>query len=312
MKLHKILGIKYPVIQGGMAHIADGKFAAKVSEAGALGVIGSGNMTGSELRKEITICKSFTKKPFGVNLMLLNQHLEEIAEIIVEEKVPVVTTGAGNPSKYIEKWHKSGVKVFPLVPNPTLAIRMERSGADGVIVEGCEAGGHIGEMTSMTLIPQTFAKVNIPIIAAGGIASGKQMLAAKVLGAIGVQIGTLFLSSQECPIHEEYKSLLLRSKYNNITVIGRINGLPLRLIKNNMAANYLKMEKQGLDKMELEKYTFGALKLAVETGDLEKGSFMAGLTLGQIEEIKVLDEILKSLMKEYHEELGKICNEIKN
>ncbi len=311
MNLEKILGIKYPIIQGGMAHIADGKFAAKVSEAGALGVIGSGNMTGAQLRQEINICKSLTKKPFGVNLMLLNYYVDELAEIIVEERVPVVTTGAGNPSKYIEKWQVAGIKVFPVVPNPTLAVKMERSGADGVIVEGCEAGGHIGEMTSMTIIPQTADRVIIPIIAAGGIASGKQILAAKILGAIGVQIGTLFLSSVECPIHQEYKNLLLKSKYNNVTVIGRINGLPLRLIKNNMAVNYLRLEKQGLDKMELEKYTLGALKAAVESGDLEKGSFMAGLTLSQIEEIRPVEEILENLMEEYQEELGKIYNEIK-
>ena len=274
-------------------------------------MIGSGNMTGAQLRQEINICKSLTKKPFGVNLMLLNYYVDELAEIIVEERVPVVTTGAGNPSKYIEKWQVAGIKVFPVVPNPTLAVKMERSGADGVIVEGCEAGGHIGEMTSMTIIPQTADRVNIPIIAAGGIASGKQILAAKILGAIGVQIGTLFLSSVECPIHQEYKNLLLKSKYNNVTVIGRINGLPLRLIKNNMAVNYLRLEKQGLDKMELEKYTLGALKAAVESGDLEKGSFMAGLTLSQIEEIRPVEEILENLMEEYQEELGKIYNEIK-
>ena len=243
--------------------------------------------------------------------MLMSPFVDEVAQVVIDEGIKVVTTGAGNPSKYIEKWQVAGIKVFPVVPNPTLAVKMERSGADGVIVEGCEAGGHIGEMTSMTIIPQTADRVNIPIIAAGGIASGKQILAAKILGAIGVQIGTLFLSSVECPIHQEYKNLLLKSKYNNVTVIGRINGLPLRLIKNNMAVNYLRLEKQGLDKMELEKYTLGALKAAVESGDLEKGSFMAGLTLSQIEEIRPVEEILENLMEEYQEELGKIYNEIK-
>lgn len=310
MKLDKILGVKYPIIQGGMAHISDGKFAAKVSESGALGVIGSGSMTGEELRNEIRVCKSLTKKPFGVNLMLLNPYVDEMAEIIIEEKVPVVTTGAGSPSKYIDKWHKANIKVFPVVPNPTLAMRMEKYGVDGVIVEGNEAGGHIGDMTSMTLIPQTKDKVNIPIIAAGGIASGKQMLAAKVLGAVGVQIGTLFLSSSECPIHEEYKNLLIKSKYNNITVIGRITGLPMRLIKNNMTRNYIKEEKKGKDKMELEMYTLGALKTAVKSGDLKKGSFMAGLTVSQIEEIKPVGEILEGLMKQYMEELDRIYYEM--
>ena len=311
MKLDKILGIKYPIIQGGMAHISNGKFAAKVSESGALGVIGSGSMTGEELRKEIRVCKSLTKKPFGVNLMLLNPYIDEMAEIIIEEKVSVVTTGAGNPSKYMDRWHRANIKIFPVVPNPTLAMRMEKYGADGVIVEGNEAGGHIGDMTSMTLIPQTKDRVNIPIIAAGGIASGRQMVAAKVLGAVGVQIGTLFLSSIECPIHKEYKNLLVKSKYNNITVVGRTTGLPMRLIKNDMTRNYLKEEKQGKDKMELEKYTLGALKVAVKSGDLKKGSFMAGLTLSQIEEIKPIEEILEELMRKYWGELEKIYYEIK-
>ncbi|HHV38827.1 MAG TPA: enoyl-[acyl-carrier-protein] reductase FabK [Tepidimicrobium sp.] len=309
MKLGKILGIEYPIIQGGMAQISDGQFAAKVSEAGALGVIGSGSMTGEELREQIRICKSLTKKPFGVNLLLLNPHSDHMADVVVEEEVPVVTTGAGSPAKYIDRWHKANIKIFPVVPNPTLAMRMEKYGVDGVIVEGNEAGGHIGDMTSMTLIPQTKDKIDIPIIAAGGIASGRQLLAAQTLGAVGAQIGTLFLSSIECPIHEKYKNLLIRSKYNNITVIGQIAGLPTRVIKNEMARNYIMEEKKGKDKMELEKYTLGALKTAAESGDLKKGSFMAGLSVSQIEEIRPVKEILEKLMEEYREELGKICNE---
>lgn len=312
MKLDKILGIKYPIIQGGMANIADGNFAAKVSESGALGVIGGGSMTEEELRKEIRICKSITKKPFGVNLMLLNPYVDGMSDVIIEEKVPIVITGAGNPSKYIQKWHEANIKIFPVVPNPTLALRMENQGVDGVIVEGNEAGGHIGDMTSMTLILQTKDKVDIPVIAAGGIASGKQILAAKVLGAVGVQIGTLFLSSEECPIHEEYKNLLIKSKYNKVTVIGHKVGLPIRLLRNNMTRNYLREEKEGKDKMELEKYTLGALKTAVETGDLNNGSFMAGLTVSQIEKIKPIKEILEGLMQEYQEELEKIYDEFKN
>lgn len=312
MKLNEILGIKYPIIQGGMARISDGKFAASVSETGALGVIGSGSMTVEELKKEIRICKSLTNKPFGVNLLLLNSHVEEMAEIIIREKVPIVTTGAGNPAKYIEAWHGAGIKIFPVVANPTLAIRMEKYGVDGVIVEGNEAGGHIGDMTSMTLIPQTKDRVNIPIIAAGGIASGRQMLASKILGATGVQIGTYFLSAAECPIHEEYKKLLLKSKYNNITVVGYKSGLPIRLIKNAMTLKYSQAENQGKDKMELEEYTLGALKKAVKFGDLREGSFMAGLTTGQIEEVRPIKDILEDLMKEYKEELEKICNEYKN
>lgn len=312
MKLDKILGIKYPIIQGGMANVSDGKFAAKVSEAGALGVIGAGSMTGEELRKEIRTCKSLTKNPFGVNLMLLNPYVNEIAKIIIEEKVPIVITGAGNPSKYIEEWHKAQIKIFPVVPNPTLAMRMEKQGVDGLIVEGNEAGGHIGDMTSMTLILQTKDRVNIPVIAAGGIASGRQILAAKVLGAVGVQIGTLFLSSLECPIHEEYKNLIIRSKYNKITVIGRKVGLPIRLLRNDMTRNYLREEEEGKDKMELEKYTLGALGIAAECGDLKKGSFMAGLTVSQIEEIKPIKEILEGLIEEYQKELETIYEEFKN
>ena len=312
MELGKILGVKYPIIQGGMAHIATGTFAAQVSEAGALGVIGSGSMTVDELREEIKTCKSLTNKPFAVNLMLLNPYVDGMAEVIKEEGVEIVITGAGSPSKYIEGWHKAGIKIFPVVPNPTLAIRMERQGVDGVIVEGNEAGGHIGEMTSMTSILQTKDQVDIPVIAAGGIASGKQMLAAKVLGAVGVQIGTLFLSSEECPIHQEYKDLIVRSKYNNVTVIGRQGGLPMRLLRNNMTKNYLKEEKAGKDKMELEKYTLGALKKAVKQGDLKNGSFMAGLTISQIEEVKPLKDIMEGLMDEYTEEVEKIYNEFKN
>lgn len=312
MKLNEILGIKYPIIQGGMAHIADGQFAAEVSNIGALGVIGSGGMNVEELKKQIKTCKILTDRPFGVNLMLLNPYVDKMVEVLVEEDVPVVTTGAGSPAKYLDILHENNIKVFPVVSSPIMARMMERQGADGIIVEGNEAGGHIGEMTSMTLIPQTKEKVDIPIIAAGGIASGKQMLAAKVLGAVGVQIGTLFLSSEECPIHKGYKKLLLRSKDNNITVVGRINGIPIRLIKNKMARSYLEGERKGMDKMELEKYTLGALKLAVRDGELNEGSFMAGLTVGQIDRIRTLGKIVESLMSEYKEELEKIYEEFKD
>lgn len=308
MELDKILGIKYPIIQGGMANVTDGKFAATVSEAGALGVIAAGSITGEELIKEIRICKSLTEKPYAVNLMLLNPKVDELAKIIVEEKVPIVITGAGNPSKYIEEWHKAGMKIFPVVPNPRLAVKMEEQGVDGVIVEGNEAGGHIGEMTSMTLILQSKDKVKIPVIAAGGIASGKQILAAEVLGAAGVQIGTLFLSSLECPIHKEYKDLVVNSNFSDVTVIGRSIALPKRLLKNQMTIEYLQAEKEGKDKTELDKYTNGALKAASESGDLINGSFMAGLTVTQIKEVRPVKEILEGLIDEYKEELEKISN----
>lgn len=312
MKLNEILGIEYPIIQGGMAHISDGKFAAKVSNAGALGIIGSGGMSVSQLREEIKICKSLTSKPFGVNLMLLNPAADEMAKLLVEEDISIVTTGAGSPGKYLDLWHEKGIKVFPVVSSPIMARRMERQGVDGLILEGNEAGGHIGEMTTMTLIPQTIEKINIPVIAAGGIASGRQILAARALGAIGVQIGTLFLSSKECPIHETYKDVLLRAKDNNITVVGRINGIPMRLLRNNMTKTYIEGEKAGKDKMELEKYTLGTLRLAVEEGDRKEGSFMAGLSAGQIDEIKPLEDMLKDLMDEYNMELDKIYEEYKD
>lgn len=312
MKLNEILKIKYPIIQGGMAHISDGKFAAKVSNMGALGVIGSGGMDPQELRKEIQICRGLTDKPFGVNLMLLNPWADKMAQVLIEENVPIVTTGAGSPAKYLEMWHKNNIKVFPVVSSPIMALRMEKQGVDGVIAEGNEAGGHIGEMTSMTLILQVKNRVKIPVIAAGGIASGKQMLAAKILGAVGVQIGTLFLSSKECPINDVYKNLLIKSKDNNITVVGRIGGVPMRLIKNNMSRNYIAGEKEGIDKMELERYTLGALKLAVNQGDLKEGSFMAGLSVGQISETRSIEEILENLMDEYNKELEDIYNEYKN
>lgn len=312
MKLNKILNIKYPIIQGGMAHISDGKFAGKVSNAGALGVIGSGGMKAHELRREIQICKGLTDKPFGVNIMLLSPYADEMAELIVEEDVPIVTTGAGSPSKYLKMWHENNIKVFPVVSSPIMALRMEKQGVDGIIAEGNEAGGHIGEMTTMTLILQVKDRIKIPIIAAGGIASGKQMLAAKILGAEGVQIGTLFLSSDECPIHHVYKNLLVKSKDNNITVVGRIGGVPMRLIKNTMSRTYIAGEKEGIDKMELEKYTLGALKLAVKDGDLKEGSFIAGLSVGQIHKIRTLEEILENLMAEYDNELETIYYEYKN
>lgn len=303
LNLSKLLNIEYPIIQGGMANISNGYFAGSVSEAGGLGVIGSGNMTPEDLVREIDSLREITDKPFAVNLILLNRHIDELIQIIIDKKVPIVTTGAGNPAKYIPALKEKGILVIPVVPNPTLALRMEQCGADAVIAEGCEAGGHIGEMTTMTLVPQVVKKVNIPVIAAGGIASGKQILASKVLGAVGVQIGTLFLATDECPIHPEYKNLIVKSKENHITVVGRISGLPVRLIKNKMTRNYLTDEKNGVDKMELEKYTLGALKKAVETGDVQNGSFMAGYTIGQVDEIIGVKALLEKLNYEYKREL---------
>ena len=212
MKLNELLNIKYPIIQGGMANIATGAFAASVSNAGGLGLIGAGGMNAKMLKAEIQACKKLTNQPFGVNIMLLNPDAKEMAQIVIDEHVPVVTTGAGNPGVYIKMWKEAGIKVLPVVPSVALAKRLERAGVDGLIVEGCEAGGHIGEATTMALVPQVVSNVSIPVIAAGGIASGKQMLAAYALGACGVQIGTVLLASKECPIHENYKQSILKAK----------------------------------------------------------------------------------------------------
>lgn len=309
MNLEKLLNIKYPIIQGGMANITDGKFASIVSNLGALGVIGSGGMSPLELEREIKICKSLTKNPFGVNLMLLNPDIDKMIDIVINQKVKIVTTGAGNPGKYIDKLHKEGIKVLPVVGNLTLAKRMEKLGVDAVIAEGMEAGGHIGNMTTMTLLPELKKNLSIPIIAAGGIASGDQILACKIMGASGVQIGSILLASKECKIHKNYKEKLLNSKSNNIVVIGQLAGIPIRVIKNSMTREYVKREKEGFTKEELEKYTLGALKRSVIEGDIKNGSLMCGLSIGQIDKIKSLEEIIKTLIDEYLEELEKIKNE---
>lgn len=301
MKLNELLKIKYPIIQGGMANIATGEFAASVSNAGGLGLIGSGGMNAKMLKEEIRKCKKLTDQPFGVNIMLLNPEAKEMAQIVIEEQVPIVTTGAGNPGIYMKMWKEAGIKVFPVVPSVALAKRLERAGADALIVEGCEAGGHIGEATTMALVPQVVENVSIPVIAAGGIASGKQLLAAFALGACGVQIGTVLLASQECPIHENYKQSILKAKDTSTTVTGRINGTPVRILKNKMAKTYIQKEKEGADMMELEKYTLGSLKKAVFEGNVDEGSLMAGQVAGMVHEIKPVQQILQEMMDELKE-----------
>lgn len=308
MKLNKILNIKYPIIQGGMANISDGRFAAAISNCGGLGIIGSGGMTPEVLSKEIDICKSLTDKPFGVNIMLLNPYCDDFIDIIIDKKVDLVSTGAGNPAKYIEKLHNANILVFPVISNSTIGERMTKYKVDGLIAEGMEAGGHIGEMTTMTLVKELRDKVDIPIVAAGGIASGSQILAAEALGADGVQIGTLFLLSEECPIHINYKKKLQEVKANNIIVIGKISGIPIRLVKNKMSKEYIKGEREGKDKMELEKFTLGALKNAVNNGDMENGSIMTGLVASNLKEIKTLEKIFNDLKDEYENCLERLIN----
>ncbi|MGP1562989.1 nitronate monooxygenase [Filifactor alocis] len=307
MKLHELLGIKYPLIQGGMANIATGEFAAAVSNTGALGMIGAGGMSADMLREQIQICKQHTQMPFGVNLMLMNPDTDKMAEIVIEEQVPVVTTGAGNPGKYMKQWKSAGIKVFPVVASVGLARRMERLGADGVIAEGCESGGHVGETTTMVLVPQVADAVNIPVIAAGGIASGRQMVAAEVLGACGVQVGTCLLSTTECPIHENYKQAVRNARDTHITVMGRIAGTPVRVIKNDMVREYIAREKEGATLMELEHYTLGSLRRAVKEGDIETGSVMAGQTAAMIHDECSLVERIETLFTEYETVLKELC-----
>lgn len=291
----ELLKIKYPLIQGGMANIATHELAAAVSNAGGLGLIASGGNDGEYVRNEIRKCRKLTNKPFGVNIMLMSPYAEEIAKVVLEEKVEVVTTGAGNPGIFIESWKKAGIKVIPVVPSVALAKRMERSGADAVIVEGTEAGGHIGELTTMALIPQVVDALNIPVIAAGGIADRRQVLAAFALGAKGIQVGTIMLASVECPIHTNYKQKIIDAKDTDTMVTGRKTGAPVRVLKNPMAREYNRLSDEGATLEELEKLTLGSLRRAVYDGDLETGSFMAGQVAGLIKEIKPVKQIIEDL-----------------
>ena len=295
MKLNELLGIEFPLIQGGMANIATGAFAAAVSNAGALGLVGSGGWDAETLRREIRIAKEHTDKPFGVNLMLMNPHIDDLAKVVVEEGVAVVTTGAGNPGKYVPAWKEAGIKVIPVVAAAVLAKHLEKSGVDAIIAEGTESGGHVGEMATMALVPQVVDAVNLPVIAAGGIADGRQLAAALALGACGVQVGTCLLVSEECPIHENYKQALLKAKDSDTIVTGRIGGTPVRVLKNQMTREYVRQEKAGADKMELEKFTLGSLRRAVFEGDTKTGSLMSGQVAGMLHEIRPAAQILEDL-----------------
>ena len=310
--INKLLGIKYPILQGGMANISNGEFASAISNAGALGTIATGGMDSKTLVEQIRVCKSKTDKPFAVNLMLLHPQIDEFAQIVIDENVPVVTTGAGNPSKYMKIWKEADIKVIPVVPNLTLAKRVESNGADAIIAEGNESGGHIGPMTTMTILGEIVGNVDIPVIAAGGVCNGRQMLATEVLGASGVQMGTVFLASDECPIHENYKNSIIKASSNQVTVTGYSISMPVRLIKNEMSRKYLELERKGTDKMELEKYTLGSLKKAVLDGDVKTGSVMAGLVVGQIKEIRPVKQIIESIIAEYKTEWEKISEKSRN
>lgn len=299
MTIQNLLKIKYPIIQGAMASIADATLAAAVSNAGGLGIIASGGMTTEAVKEEIRKCKSLTDNPFGVNVMLMAPNKEEIAQLIAEEKVAVVTTGAGNPEPYIEMWKQAGIKIIPVVANVKQAKKVEALGVDAIVAEGMEAGGHIGETTTMCLLPQIADAVNIPVIAAGGIADGRAMKAVEILGAQGVQIGTLFLATEECRIHENYKQAVLSANDTDTVVTGRTLNSAVRCIKNDMTDRYLELEKNCSNREELEKLTIGSLKKAVFEGDTKNGSMMAGQICGKINQIKTVKQAMEDLMKEY-------------
>jgi len=294
----ELLGIEYPIIQGAMAWIADAPLASAVSNAGGLGIIASGNAEAEWVRSEIRKTKELTQKPFGVNVMLLNPHAEKIIDVICEEGVPVVTTGAGNPGKYIPKLKEHGIKVIPVVASVALAIRVERVGADAVIAEGQEGGGHIGEATTMALVPQVVDAVKIPVIAAGGIADGRGIAAAYMLGARGVQVGTRFLVAKECTISQNYKDMILKAKDTDTVATGRSTGHPVRVLKNKLARDILSMEKQNIDPAEIEKFGTGALRAAVKDGDVVNGSVMSGQIAGLVNKEQTAKEMIEEMFEE--------------
>lgn len=297
-EITELLGIEYPVIQGGMAWVADYHLAAAVSNAGGLGLIAAGGAPAEWVREQIREAKKLTDKPFGVNIMLMNPEADKIAKVILEEDIKVVTTGAGSPEKYMADWKAAGVKVIPVIASVALAKRMERCGADAVVAEGTEAGGHIGELTTMVLVPQVVDAVNIPVIAAGGIADGRGMAAAFMLGARGIQMGTVFAVSKESVIHENYKNSILKAKDIDSRVTGRSTGHPIRVLRNDMARKYLEMEKEGAPFEELEKMTLGSLRRAVQDGDAKNGSLMAGQIAGMIKEERSCEDIIKSTVSD--------------
>ncbi|MCI8550292.1 MAG: enoyl-[acyl-carrier-protein] reductase FabK [Lachnospiraceae bacterium] len=297
-RITECLGIEYPIIQGGMAWVAEHNLAAAVSEAGGLGLIGAANAPAEWVRGEIRKVKEMTKKPFGVNVMLLSPYAAEVAKVIAEEGVKVVTTGAGNPEKYLSMWKEAGIKVIPVVASVALAKRMERSGADAVVAEGCESGGHIGELTTMTLVPQVADAVEIPVIGAGGVGDGRGMAAMFMLGAEAVQIGTRFVVAHESIVHENYKKKILSAKDIDSVVTGRATGHPVRTVRNKVTREYLKLEKEGASFEELESLTIGGLRKAVIDGDVDRGSVMAGQIAGLIHKEQSCREIIEELMTE--------------
>lgn len=303
-RITKLLGIEYPVIQGGMAWVAEYHLAAAVSQAGGLGLIGAASAPAEIVREQIREAKKLTDKPVGVNVMLLNPNAEEVAKVIVEEGVKVVTTGAGNPGKFMELWKAAGVKVIPVVASVAMAKMMERAGADAVVAEGTESGGHIGSATTMTLVPQVADAVNIPVIAAGGIADGRGFAAAMMLGAEAVQLGTVFVTAKESIVHSNYKKKIIAAKDIDSEVTGRSTGHPVRSLRNKMTREYLKLEEEGASFEELEHLTLGSLRSAVMEGDVINGTIMAGQIAGMIKEEKSCEEIILGIMAQAQELLN--------
>lgn len=298
MTITKLLGIKYPVFQGAMAQIARHQLASAVSNAGGLGIIASGGMSPEQLREEIVNCKKYTDKPFAVNLMLMMHNINEIIDVIIDEGVGIVTTGAGTPRKYMPKLKEAGIKVIPVIPSVKAAKKMEELGCDAVVVEGMEAGGHVGESTTMALLPQVTSAVNIPVIAAGGIADGRGVAAAYCLGASGVQMGTVFLATEECPVSENYKNAIIEAVDTSTTLTGTKFGAPVRGIKNELTKRYHELEEKSSTLMELEELTLGSLRKAAYEGDVENGSIMSGQIAGLVNEIKPVKDVIEGIFEE--------------
>ena len=304
-RITELLGIEYPIIQGGMAWVAESHLAAAGSAAGGLGLIGGANAPAEVIRNYIREVKAVTDKPFGVNVMLMSPYADEVAKVIVEEGVKVVTTGAGNPEKYMEMWKAAGIKVIPVVASVALAKRMERYGADAVVAEGTESGGHIGEATTMTLVPQVVDAVSIPVIAAGGIGDGRGIAAAFMLGAEAVQMGTRFLVAKECTVHQNYKDRVLKAKDIDSTVTGRTHGHPVRCLRNQMTREYVKLENEGKSFEELEYLTLGTLRKAVQEGDVTNGTVMAGQIAGMVSKEQTCKEMIDEMMAQAETLLGR-------
>lgn len=296
-RITEILGIKYPIIQGGMAWIAESTLASAVTNAGGLGLIAGGSAPIDYLREQIRKTKAAAgDKPFGVNIMLMSPNAEDLAKLVIEEGVPVVTTGAGNPGKFMEAWKEAGIKVIPVIPSVALAKRMERAGADAVVAEGTESGGHIGENTTMCLVPQVADALEIPVIAAGGIADGRGIAASMMLGAEGVQVGTRFLAAEECQIHPTYKELVVKAKDTDSIVTGRSTGHPCRNVKTKFAKRLASGEKDGsLTPDKFEEITLGSLRKAVQDGNLDEGSFLCGAIAGMINDVKPCKDIIEEM-----------------